>query len=80
MGIRSIRGPTLQRLIAVLGAAAFAVQGYNQSLFGGFITLPDFLETIPEVNTVTTTGAKEAHNENIMGSSCHITHSRYPFR
>lgn len=57
MGIRSLRGESLQRVIAVLGATAFLVQGYNQALMNGFTTLPAFFATIPQVDTVHTKGA-----------------------
>jgi hypothetical protein len=67
MGLRNAQGDTLQRIIAVLGAVAFLVQGYNQSLMNGFTTLPSFLAAIPEVDTVTTTGAQKSYNAKILG-------------
>ncbi|KAL3443322.1 general substrate transporter [Aspergillus insuetus] len=67
MGIQSIKGDALQRVIAVVGAAAFMVQGYNQSMMNGFTTLPTFLEAIPEVDTVNTTGSQNAYNAKILG-------------
>lgn len=67
MGLRNAQGDTLQRIIAVLGAVAFLVQGYNQSLMNGFTTLPDFLAAIPEVDTVHTTGSQKAYNAKILG-------------
>ncbi|EXJ86467.1 hypothetical protein A1O3_03418 [Capronia epimyces CBS 606.96] len=67
MGVRNIRGEGLQRMIAVLGAVAFLVQGYNQSMMNGFTTLPTFLAAIPEVDTVNTTGSQKSHNATILG-------------
>ncbi|KAL1892348.1 hypothetical protein Sste5346_007086 [Sporothrix stenoceras] len=67
MGFFRPEGENLQRMIAVLGAVAFLVQGYNQSVMGGFTTLPSFLEAIPAVDTVNTTGTQKAHNATILG-------------
>ncbi|KAJ5720546.1 uncharacterized protein N7483_008480 [Penicillium malachiteum] len=67
MGILNVQGESLQRVIAVLGSVAFLVQGYNQSVMNGFTTLPSFLAAIPQVDTVNTTGAQEAHNSTILG-------------
>ena len=67
MGIFNVQGESLQRMIAVLGAVAFLVQGYNQSVMNGFTTLPSFLAAIPQVDTVNTTGAQESHNSLILG-------------
>ncbi|KAJ5923679.1 hypothetical protein N7454_008924 [Penicillium verhagenii] len=67
MGIHNVQGQSLQRMIAVLGAVAFLVQGYNQSIMNGFTTLPSFLAAIPQVDTVNTTGAQASHNSTILG-------------
>ncbi|KAJ5995556.1 hypothetical protein N7481_002533 [Penicillium waksmanii] len=67
MGLRNAQGESLQRMIAVLGAVAFLVQGYNQAMMNGFMTLPSFLETIPEVDTTHTTGSQKSHNSTIQG-------------
>ncbi len=69
MGVRNVSGQALQRMIAVLGAVAFLVQGYNQSMMNGFTTLPTFLAAIPEVDTINTTGAQKSHNATILGQS-----------
>lgn len=61
-------------MIAVLGAVAFFVQGYNQSMMNGFTTLPTFLEAIPQVDTVHTKGATKAHNAKILGESLQVLH------
>lgn len=63
-----LRGRALQRSIAVLGAVAFLVQGYNQSMMNGFLTLNTFLSTIPQIDTIHTTGAQLSHNATIEGS------------
>lgn len=68
MGLRTVRGDTLQRLIATLGAVAFLLQGYNQSMMNGLLTLNDFLKVLPGIDTIHTTGAQKAHNLNIQGT------------
>ncbi|OQE17304.1 hypothetical protein PENSTE_c021G10100 [Penicillium steckii] len=67
MGLRHAQGESLQRMIAVLGAVAFLVQGYNQAMMNGFMTLPSFLETVPQVDTTHTTGSQKSHNSTIQG-------------
>lgn len=67
MGLRTVRGIALQRTIATLGAVAFLLQGYNQSVMNGLLTLPDFLKVLPQINTITTTGAQQAQNAKIQG-------------
>jgi hypothetical protein len=79
MGLRTVRGAALQRLIATLGAVAFLLQGYNQSMMNGLLTLNDFLEVLPEIDTIDTTGAQKAHNSTIQGlvvyqSPCLLSH------
>ncbi|KAJ5579987.1 uncharacterized protein N7459_005972 [Penicillium hispanicum] len=67
MVLNKAQGASLQRMIAVLGSVAFLVQGYNQAVMNGFTTLPNFLSTIPQVDTVNTTGGQKSHNSTILG-------------
>ena len=67
MGLRSTRGIALQRLIAGLAAVAFLLQGYNQSVMNGLLTLPTFIAVLPQIDTLTTTGAQLAQNATIQG-------------
>lgn len=69
MGLRSMRGIALQRLIAILGAVAFLLQGYNQSMMNGLLTLDNFIQVLPQIDTLNTTGAKQAHNAKLQGIS-----------
>lgn len=72
---QQVRGQALQRSIAVLGAVAFLVQGYNQSMMNGFLTLDTFLSTVPQVDTIHTKGAQLAQNAKIEGlSTCSAAH------
>lgn len=77
MGIRTVQGASLQRMIAVLGSVAFLIQGYNQALMNGFSTLPTFLETIPQVDTVHTKGHQKSHNSTILGQFRYIEQLRF---
>ncbi|KFY39925.1 hypothetical protein V494_03759 [Pseudogymnoascus sp. VKM F-4513 (FW-928)] len=67
MGLRTIRGIALQRLIAIIGAVAFLLQGYNQSMMNGLLTLDGFIEVLPQIDTLNTTGAEQAHNATLQG-------------
>jgi hypothetical protein len=69
MGLRTVRGIALQRLIAILGAVAFLLQGYNQSMMNGLLTLDNFIEVLPQIDTLNTTGAKQAQNAKLQGTS-----------
>jgi len=66
----SLRGQALQRLLAVVCAVAFLEQGYDQGIMNGFLTLDTFLETLPQLNTLTTKGLQQAHNANTQGECC----------
>lgn len=59
----------LQRLIAVLGAVAFLLQGYNQSMMNGLLTLDDFIKVIPQIDTLHVTGPQKLHHAKIQGMS-----------
>jgi sugar porter (SP) family MFS transporter len=55
-----------QLLLVVM--PAFVLFGYNQSGVGGLLSLRDFAETFPEMDTVTTTGAVKTHKKTIQGT------------
>ncbi|KAH8897265.1 general substrate transporter [Thozetella sp. PMI_491] len=63
----SLEGPALQRMIAIVGAVAFLLQGYNQSMMNGLLTMDEFLKVIPEADTLNTAGAVKSHNAKIQG-------------
>lgn len=84
MGLRRARGASLQRIIATIGAVAFLLQGYNQSMMNGLLTLPAFNKLIPESDTINTEGAVKAHHAKIQGRLlpfaviCHCEHPNQP--
>ncbi len=65
--LRKLQGPALQRMIAVVGSVAFLLQGYNQSMMNGLLTMGEFLQVIPQVDTLNTAGAQAAKNAKIQG-------------
>lgn len=67
MALGNVRGVALQRLVACLGAVAFLLQGYDQSIMNGLLTLPSFIQVLPQIDTLSTTGAQQAQNANIQG-------------
>ncbi|KAK6382025.1 hypothetical protein LTS17_003910 [Exophiala oligosperma] len=62
-----LRGHKLNRLMlfTVVGPA-FLLLGYNNACAGGLLNLPDWVETFPQINTVSTTGRRAAHNSTIQ--------------
>lgn len=46
-----LRGRRLQLSLAVTAAVAWILQGYDQALMNGLLTLPTFEQTFPEIDT-----------------------------
>jgi hypothetical protein len=67
-----LRGPRLALVIGIIGATAFALQGYDQAVANGLLILSTFLSTFPSMNTLTTTGAQRVHNANIQGKLVNV--------
>ncbi|KAH8690011.1 hypothetical protein BGW36DRAFT_390071 [Talaromyces proteolyticus] len=66
------RGLALQRVLAIVCAVAFLLQGYDQSIMNGLVTLDTFLSTMPGIDTLHTTGSQEDHNANVQGATVAI--------
>jgi hypothetical protein len=49
----SLTGKRLQLALALTGAVAWILQGYDQALMNGLLTLPSFTATFPSINTST---------------------------
>jgi sugar porter (SP) family MFS transporter len=47
----ALRGKRLQLTLAITGAIAWILQGYDQALMNGLLTLPSFEATFTEINT-----------------------------
>jgi hypothetical protein len=65
----NLRGRSLTRLLGVVGALAFTLQGYDQAVANGLLTLRSFLTTFPSINTTSKTlsPAQISHNSTIQG-------------
>ncbi|USW56582.1 Putative major facilitator, sugar transporter, major facilitator superfamily [Septoria linicola] len=53
MALLKFRGRRLRLALAFTGAAAWILQGYDQALMNGLLTLPTFVEQFPEIDTTT---------------------------
>lgn len=68
MTLFNARGAHLGLLLGISGAVAFILQGYDQALMNGLLTLPSFLKIFPEMNTTTTSGKTKDQNSTIQGT------------
>jgi MFS family permease len=66
------RGKALTRSLGLLGAVAFILQGYDQGLMNGLITLPTFYDQFPQTNAITTTGSAKSRASTIQGTTVAI--------
>jgi hypothetical protein len=67
-----LRGKRLNIILSLIGATCFALQGYDQAVANGLLTLKSFVAVFPEIDTINTTGAVKAHNAEIQGISCDV--------
>ncbi|KAJ7102541.1 putative MFS sugar transporter [Mycena belliarum] len=64
-----LRGESLNAaLIWAVIMPAYLLFGYNNAVAGGLLDLPAWVELFPQIDTVNTTGAKQAHNSRIQGT------------
>ena len=62
-----VRGSRLTSLLGLIAAMCFALQGYDQNVANGLLTLQTWIEAFPQINTSTTKGAQLAYNSTIQG-------------
>ncbi len=63
-----LKGTKLNVILAIVGAMAFALQGYDQAVMNGLLTLDTFVERFPQINTSSKiTGAQKSHHALIQG-------------
>lgn len=62
-----LRGRKLNITMSVLAALVFMMQGYDQALVNGLLTLDTWVKTFPGIDTVNTTGETKAHQSKIQG-------------
>ncbi|KAF4494146.1 sugar transporter [Fusarium agapanthi] len=69
MGFFGFRGRKLQmaQIWAVI-LPCYLLFGYNNSIAGGFLSLPSWVETFPALDTVHTKGAIKDHNSTLQGT------------
>ncbi|KAJ5201590.1 General substrate transporter [Penicillium cinerascens] len=72
MGIATLRGRSLGLVIGLVGAVGFVLQGYDQAVANGLLTLGSFIAVFPEIDTVNTKGSQKAHNSTIQGTTVAI--------
>jgi hypothetical protein len=65
----SLRGKSLTRLLGVVGALAFALQGYDQAVANGLLTMSSFIKVFPEIDTSSKnlSSSQKSHNSTIQG-------------
>lgn len=61
----AISGKRLQLALAITGAVAWILQGYDQALMNGLLTLPSFNKTFPSIDT--STAALKAKHSTLEG-------------
>lgn len=71
MPLSSLQGGKLNVILAVVGATAFALQGYDQAVMNGLLTLGTFVKTFPQIDTINKqlTASQSSHNSLIQGLS-----------
>ncbi|KAH8900109.1 putative MFS sugar transporter [Thozetella sp. PMI_491] len=64
-----LRGKALRAaLIWAVVMPSYILFGYNNAVGGGLLSLPSWVETFPEIDTVNTTGDTQKHNSTIQGT------------
>ncbi|KAI9742858.1 MAG: hypothetical protein M1818_003587 [Claussenomyces sp. TS43310] len=67
-----LRGKSLDMAIAIIAGLDFFLFGYDQGVMGGLLTLPSFVRTFPEIDTVNVSGLSPQqvnHRSTIQGIS-----------
>jgi hypothetical protein len=64
-----LRGRSLNIVISVVAATAFALQGYDQSVMNGLVTLPTFLDRFPDMKQSNIEGQCSVPNLSSRASS-----------
>ncbi|CAK7224527.1 hypothetical protein SCUCBS95973_005547 [Sporothrix curviconia] len=65
--VSGLRGRKLNITMSVLAALVFMMQGFDQALVNGLLTLETWVQTFPQIDTIHTTGAAKDHNSKIQG-------------
>lgn len=65
MGLSQLSGFRLQLTLALTAAVSFVLQGWDQALMNGLLTLPSFTATFKSIDT--STPELEARNSTLQG-------------
>ncbi|KAJ5184822.1 General substrate transporter [Penicillium cf. griseofulvum] len=63
-----LKGKSLSLVIGLVGAVGFVLQGYDQAVANGLLTLGSFIAVFPQIDTVNTSGGEKAYNSKIQGT------------
>ncbi|KAJ9483474.1 hypothetical protein VN97_g9930 [Penicillium thymicola] len=72
MASTRLRGRSLSLVIGLVGAVGFILQGYDQAVANGLLTLGSFIAVFPQIDTVNTSGSEKSHNSTIQGTTVAI--------
>lgn len=68
MAPTKLRGKSLSLVIGLVGAVGFILQGYDQAVANGLLTLGSFIAVFPQIDTVNTSGSEKSQNSTIQGT------------
>lgn len=63
-----LRGRRLSLAVGLVGAMGFMLQGYDQAVANGLLTLDSFVKTFPAIDAIHATGAEKSHKSTIQGT------------
>ncbi|KAJ5959854.1 General substrate transporter [Penicillium vulpinum] len=72
MAPTKLKGKSLSLVIGIIGAVGFVLQGYDQAVANGLLTLGSFIAVFPQIDTVNTSGSEKAQNSKIQGTTVAI--------
>ncbi|PCG99853.1 Major facilitator superfamily domain, general substrate transporter [Penicillium occitanis (nom. inval.)] len=67
-----LRGRRLSLAVGLVGAMGFMLQGYDQAVANGLLTLDSFVKTFPAIDAIHATGAEKSHKSTIQGTTVAI--------
>lgn len=62
-----LRGRRLSLVVGIVGAMGFMLQGYDQAVANGLLTLDSWVKTFPAIDAIHATGAEKSHKSTIQG-------------
>lgn len=68
MSYLGLRGRALSIVLSIVGATAFALQGYDQAVMNGLVTLPTFLQVFPQMKDAKVEGTQFPSKRELFGN------------